>query len=112
MFTPILFHFYFNKTIAYSLKGQSHEILYPQFFFLNGTPGSPDLWAKAVLNIDSNWRSNSIRFDAKNRLRAMPHCAESIFFCSITLNLNIYFTAMGQARSPMTDFLIDFNRLL
>jgi hypothetical protein len=29
---------------------------------LKGTPGSPDSWAKAVLNIDSNLRSNSIRF--------------------------------------------------
>jgi hypothetical protein len=30
------------------------------FFSLNGTPGSPDSWAKAVLNIDLNSRSNSI----------------------------------------------------
>jgi hypothetical protein len=27
-----------------------------------GTPGSPDSWANAVLNIDSNSRRNSIRF--------------------------------------------------
>jgi hypothetical protein len=46
------------------LKRQSHEIFDPRFYSLNGTPGSPDSWAKAVLNIDSNWRSNSIRFGA------------------------------------------------
>jgi hypothetical protein len=40
---------------------------------LNGTPGSPDSWALAVLNIDSN--SDSIRFDYENLLRAMhPWC--------------------------------------
>jgi hypothetical protein len=44
------------------LKGQSHEIFDPWFFSLNGTPGSPDSGAKAFLNIDSNSRSNSIRF--------------------------------------------------
>jgi hypothetical protein len=42
------------------LKGQSHKIFDPRS--LNGTPGSPDSWAKAVLNIDSNSRSNSNRF--------------------------------------------------
>jgi uncharacterized protein YegL len=41
------------------LKGQFR----PSVFLLNGTPGSPDSWAKAVLNIDSNSRSNSIRLD-------------------------------------------------
>jgi hypothetical protein len=54
------------------LKGQSHEIFDPRFFSLNGTPGFPDSWAKAVLNIDSNRRSNLNLFDAKNRLRVMP----------------------------------------
>jgi hypothetical protein len=41
------------------LKGQSHKIFDHRFFSLNGTPGSHDSWAKAVLNIDSNWRSNA-----------------------------------------------------
>jgi hypothetical protein len=67
------------------------------------TPGSPDSLAKGVLNIDSNCRSNSIQFDVENRLRAML----SIFVGLIMPNLKFYFTAMGQARSPMTDFLID-----
>jgi hypothetical protein len=64
-----------------TLKGQSHEIFDPRFFSLNGTPGCPDSWAKAVFNIDSNSRRNSILFDYKNRLRAMRHYLESIFFC-------------------------------
>jgi hypothetical protein len=46
----------------YVLKGQSHESFDPKFLSLNGTPGSPDSWDKTVLNIDSNLRSNSIRF--------------------------------------------------
>jgi hypothetical protein len=58
------------------LKGQSHEIFDPRFFWLNGTPGCPDSWAKAVLNIDSNSLRNSIRIDYENRLRAMPHSAD------------------------------------
>jgi hypothetical protein len=62
------------------LKGQSNEILDPQVSSLIGTPGSSDSWAKAVLNKDSNWRSNSIRFHAENQRRAMPHSAELIFF--------------------------------
>jgi hypothetical protein len=33
--------------------------------WLNGTPGLPDSWAKSVLNIGSNSRSNSIRYDEK-----------------------------------------------
>jgi hypothetical protein len=36
-----------------NLKGQSHEIFDPRFFSANNTPGSPDSWAKAVLNINS-----------------------------------------------------------
>jgi hypothetical protein len=52
------------------------------FFSLYGAPESPDSWATAVLNIDSTWRSNWIRLDAKNRLSAMPHTSsvESIIF--------------------------------
>jgi hypothetical protein len=46
-------------------KGQCHEIFDPLFFSLNCTPGCPDSWAKAVLNIDSNSRRNFIRFDYK-----------------------------------------------
>jgi hypothetical protein len=38
------------------------------YFPLNGTPGSPDSWAKAVLNIESNSRRNSIRFSLSNRI--------------------------------------------
>jgi hypothetical protein len=57
-----------------SLKRQSHKISGPQFFSLNGTP---DSWAKAVLNIDSNWPSNSIQFflldNAKLNFILMPY---------------------------------------
>jgi hypothetical protein len=66
---------YLLTEITYLLKGQSHKIFDPRFFSLIGIPGSPDSWAKAGLNIDSNWRSNSIRFDAENRLRAMRRVA-------------------------------------
>jgi hypothetical protein len=67
----------------HALKGQSHKIFDLRFFSSNCTPGSPDSWAKTVLHIDSIWRSNLIRFDAENRLRAtgMPYSAESIFLC-------------------------------
>jgi hypothetical protein len=44
-------------------------------FSLNGTPGPPYSWAKVVLNIDSNSRSNSIRLFFV-RLRAMLHSAK------------------------------------
>jgi hypothetical protein len=47
------------------------------FFSLHSTPGCHDSWAKAVLNVDSNSRRNSIRL--QNRLRAMAHSTESIF---------------------------------
>jgi hypothetical protein len=50
------------------LKGQSHEIFHPCFFLLDGTPGTPDSLAKAVLNIDSNSRSNSIRILLDNAI--------------------------------------------
>jgi hypothetical protein len=59
------------------LKGTVSRDFRPLFFSSNCTPGSPDSWAKMVLHIDSNSRSNSIIFDDKNRLRAMPHSAES-----------------------------------
>jgi hypothetical protein len=62
---------------AQPLKGQCREIFGPRYFSLNGSPGSPDSWAKAVLNIDSNSRRNSIRFDYENRLTAVRHSAES-----------------------------------
>jgi hypothetical protein len=61
------------------LKGQYHEIFVTLYFSLNGTSGCPDSWAKEVLNIDSNSRRNSIRYDYENRLRALPRRAESIF---------------------------------
>jgi hypothetical protein len=63
------------------LKGQSHEIFDPWFFSLNGTPGCPDSWANAVLNIDSNLMKNLIQFDYENLLGAMQNCMESISFC-------------------------------
>jgi hypothetical protein len=47
------------------LKGQYHEIFNTRFFSLNGTPGSPDSWAKLVLHIDSNSRRNSIQLRAR-----------------------------------------------
>jgi hypothetical protein len=43
-------------------KGTVSRDFRPLVFSLTGTPGSPDSWAKAVLNMDSNSRSNSIRF--------------------------------------------------
>jgi hypothetical protein len=70
-------HFVCSLCKQMYLKGQSHEIFDPWFFSLNITPESPDSWAKAVLNIDLNSRSNSIRF-----FQIMP-------------NLKFYFTAMG-----------------
>jgi hypothetical protein len=39
-----------NSTIQ-TLKGQYHEIFDPRLFSLNGTPGSPDSWAKRVENL-------------------------------------------------------------
>jgi hypothetical protein len=79
------------------LKGQPHEIFNPRFFSLNNTPGSPDSWAKSVLNIDLHWRSNLIRFDAKNRLHAMPHCVESIFVID-NAKLKILFYCHGAGK--------------
>jgi hypothetical protein len=43
-------------------------------FLLNGTPGPPDSWAKAVLNIDSNSRSNSIFFVYNAKLKILFYC--------------------------------------
>jgi hypothetical protein len=68
--------FWFSEDL---FKGAVSRDFHLRIFSLNGTPGSPDSWPKAVLNIDSNWRSNSIRFDVENRLRAMPHSAEFFF---------------------------------
>jgi hypothetical protein len=48
--------------LSCAFKGTVTRDLPSGFFSLNGTPGSPDSWAKVVLKIDSNWRSNSIRF--------------------------------------------------
>jgi hypothetical protein len=87
------------------LKGQSHEIFDTRLFILNGTP---DSWAKAVLNIESNWQSNSIRFDAENRLRVMPHSAESIFWLD-NARLNILFYCPGAGKITYDRF---FDRLL
>jgi hypothetical protein len=49
-----------------SFKGQYHEIFDLRFFSLNGTPGSSDLWAVAVLYIDSNLRRN--RYDSTTKI--------------------------------------------
>jgi hypothetical protein len=57
------------------------------FFLLNGTPGSSDSWAKAVLNIDSNSRRNSIRFDYENDSALC--CAEFFFYIEESLNKNL-----------------------
>jgi hypothetical protein len=59
------------------LKGTVSRDFLPLFFSSNCTPGSLDSWAKTVLHIDSNSRSNSIRFNNENRLLAMPHSWES-----------------------------------
>jgi hypothetical protein len=67
-----------NIFICY-LKGPCHEIFDPQFFSSINTPGPPDSWAKAVSNINSYSREI---FDYENRLRAMHHCAESLFCVS------------------------------
>jgi hypothetical protein len=53
------------------LKGKISRDFRPSVFSLNGTTGFPDSWAKEVLNIDSNSRRNSIRFDYENRLRGV-----------------------------------------
>jgi hypothetical protein len=83
-------------TLIFWLKGTLSRYFRPLVFLVNGTPGYPDSWAKANLNIDSNSWSNLIRFfnidNAKNflvdsalcgtagsRLRAMRHCTESVF---------------------------------
>jgi hypothetical protein len=42
------------------LKGQSHEIFDPRFFSSINTYGPPDLWVKAVSNINSYSRRYSI----------------------------------------------------
>jgi hypothetical protein len=51
-----------------NFKGTVSRDFRPLGFSLNCTPGSPDLWAKTVLHIDSNSRRYSIKFDYKNRL--------------------------------------------
>jgi hypothetical protein len=62
--------------------GQSQVFLTSGFFSSNCTRGSTDAWAKTVLHIDSNLQSNSIQFDDKNQLCAMPHrrVVDTIFF--------------------------------
>jgi hypothetical protein len=62
------------------MKGTVSQDFRPLVFSLNGTSGSPDSWAKAVLNIDLNSGSNLIHVDDENRLLAMPHSRELIFF--------------------------------
>jgi hypothetical protein len=64
--------FFFIHTINWQLAGTVSRDFRPC-----GTPGSTDAWVKAVLNIGSNSRRNSIRFDYENRLRAIRHRTES-----------------------------------
>jgi hypothetical protein len=78
-------------------KGTESRDFRPSVFSLNCNPGSPDSWAKAVLNIDSIWGSISIKFDAKNRLRAMPHGAESILLLD-NAKLKILFYCHGAGK--------------
>jgi hypothetical protein len=66
-------------TVILMLKGQSHEIFDPRFFSLNCTPGSPDLWAKKVLHIDSNSRRYSIKFDDENRLELLREFESTVY---------------------------------
>jgi hypothetical protein len=69
------------------IKGTVSRDFLPLVFSSNCTPGSPNSWAKTVLHIDSNLRSNLILFDDENRLctmrqstaselGAMPHSAD------------------------------------
>jgi hypothetical protein len=63
----------------------------PRFLSLNGTPASPDSLAKAVLTIDLNWRSNSIRIDAEiERSR--------IFFLLENAKIKIFFYCHGAGK--------------
>jgi hypothetical protein len=51
---------------------------------------------------------DSVRFNNKNRLRAMPHSVHWVNLFLLDMpNFKFYFTVMGPARLPMTDFLID-----
>jgi hypothetical protein len=66
--TVFLVKYPFKKLLCmshFTLKGQSHEISDPRFFSANNTPGAPDSWAKAVLNINSYSQRYSIfKFDS------------------------------------------------
>jgi hypothetical protein len=69
------------------LKGQSHEIFDPRFFSANSSPGSPDSWAKAILNINSYSRRYSIfKFDS-----ALCRIARSRFLVSAIQKLFLLF---------------------
>jgi hypothetical protein len=61
-----------------ALKGTVSRDFRPLVFSSNYTPGSPDSWDKTVLHIDSNARSNSIRFDYENRIELLGQF-ESVF---------------------------------
>jgi hypothetical protein len=61
--------------------------------FWNGTPGGPDSWTKAVLNLYSISRRNSIRFDAKNRL-----CAIYLPLCGIARSRDSTLCGIGRSR--------------
>jgi hypothetical protein len=68
--------------------GQSHEIFDPRFFSTISTPGSPESWAKAVLDIKSYSRRYSIfKFDfalcriAPSRFLALAIQKVFLLFC-------------------------------
>jgi hypothetical protein len=80
LFCKRLYAFNFYSLVWRAFKKFKETVsryFWPSFFSLNGTPGGPDSWAKAVLNIDSNSRRNSIRFDYEN--------FKKVFFCDSAL---------------------------
>jgi hypothetical protein len=69
------------------LKGQSHEIFYPRFFFGKQYSWSPDSWAKAVLNLNSFLRIYLfVKFDS-----ALCCIAWSRLFVVLSKNFLFYF---------------------
>jgi hypothetical protein len=70
-----------------SFKGTVSRDFGPSVFSLNGTPGSPDPWAKAVYRYRFELAE---KLDYKSRLLAMPHSAESIFLDNAKLKILIY----------------------
>jgi hypothetical protein len=89
------------------LKGLYHEIFDPRFFSLNGTPGSPDSWANAVLNTDSNSRSNSNRFfldNAKLKILFCCHGAGKITYDRFFF-IECYFNGLCKGRTNFSTWV-------